>query len=97
MMGETGTRKATYAIQVACQAWSKSHERCHVRFIPSYRRCKVHKNQLIIKAPPPTMTIVLYSCNISAYRHDSDTTVGVRRMESKNSYRKQTNKTRSIY
>ena len=31
MMGETDTRKATYAIQVACRAWSKSHERCHVR------------------------------------------------------------------
>ena len=30
MMGETDTRKATYAIQVACRAWSKSHERCHV-------------------------------------------------------------------
>ena len=31
MMGETDTCEATYAIQVACRAWSKSHERCHVR------------------------------------------------------------------
>src|SRR4051812_11300296 len=46
-------------------------------------RCKVHKKQLIIKSPPPTMTIVFYSCNRSTYRHDSDTTVGVRSMENK--------------
>ena len=29
------------------------------------------------------MTIVFYSCNRSTYRHDSDTTVGVRSMENK--------------
>ena len=88
MLGETGTRKATYAIQVACQAWSKSHERCHVRLAwaaSSHHtaRCKVHKKQLIIKAPLPTVTIVFYSCNTSTYRHGSDTTVGVRSMENK--------------
>ena len=43
MVGETDTRKATYAIQVACQAWSKSHETrsCKVspgRFIPPSRK-----------------------------------------------------------
>ena len=48
MMGETDTRKATYAIQVTCQAWSKSHERCHVRLARAASsqhtaRCKVHK------------------------------------------------------
>src|SRR4051812_29543497 len=88
IMGETDTRKATYAIQVACRAWSKSHERCHVRLARAASshhtaRCKVHKKQLIIKAPPPTMTIVFYSCNGSTYRHGSDTTVGVRSMENK--------------
>src|SRR3954462_14382883 len=88
MLGETGTRKATYAIQVACQAWSKSHERCHARLARAASshhtaRCKVHKKQLIIKAPPPIMTIVFYSCNRSTYRHGSDTTVGVRSMEKK--------------
>ena len=87
MLGETGTRKATYAIQVACQAWSKSHERCHVRLARAAShhaaRCKVHKKQLIIKAPPPIITIVFYSCNRSTYRHVSDTTVGVRSMENK--------------
>ena len=88
MLGETGTGKATYAIQVACQAWSKSHERCHVRLARAASshhpaRCKVHKKQLIIKAPPPIMTIVFYSCNRSTYRHGSDTTVGVRSMEKK--------------
>src|SRR3954463_4580756 len=88
MLGETGTRKATYAMQVACQAWSKSHERCHVRLARATSshhtaRFKVHKKQLIIKASPPTMTIVFYSCNKSTYRHDSDTTIGVRSMENK--------------
>src|SRR4051812_44341911 len=81
MLGETGTRKATYAIQVACQAWSKSHERCHVRLARDASsqhtaRCKVHKKQSTIKASTPTMTIVFYSCNRSTYRHGSDTTVG---------------------
>ena len=88
MLGETATRKATYAIQVACQAWSKSYERCHVRLARAASshhtaRCKVHKKQLIIKAPPPTMTIVFYSCNRSTYRHGSNTTVGVHSMENK--------------
>src|SRR3954469_7935370 len=88
MLGETGTRKATYAIQVACQAWIKSHERCHVRLAQAASshhpaRCKVHKNQSTTKESTPTMTIVFYSCNRSTYRHDSDTTVGVRSMENK--------------
>ena len=26
MVGETDTRKSTYAIQVACRTWSKSHD-----------------------------------------------------------------------
>ena len=89
MLGETGTRKATYAKRVACQAWSKSHERCHVRLARAASsqhtaRCKVHKKQSTIKASTPTMTIVFYSCNRSTYRHGSDTTVGVRSMENKN-------------
>src|SRR4051812_25630496 len=102
MLGETDTRKATYAkLLVACQAWSKSHERCHVRLARAASsqhpaRCKVHKKQSIIKASTPTMTIVFYSCNRSTYRHGSDTTVGVRSMEKK-IYRIQTNKPRSIY
>src|SRR3954469_6800122 len=80
--------QATYAIQVACQAWSKSHERCHVRLdraASSHHpaRCKVHKKQSTTKESTPTMTIVFYSCNISTYRHGSDTTVGVRSMENK--------------
>src|SRR3954464_2839830 len=88
MLGETGTRKATYAIQVACQAWSKSHERCHVRLARAASsqhtaRCKVHKKQSTTKASMPTMTIVFYSCNKSTYRHGSDTTVGVCSMENK--------------
>ena len=87
-MGAIDTRKDTYAIQVACQAWSKSHERCHVRLARAASShhtaiCKVDKKQLIIKSPPPTMTIVFYSCNRSTYRHGSDTTVGVRSMENK--------------
>src|SRR3954465_4942220 len=88
MLGETGTRKATYAIQVACQSWSKSHERCHVRLAraasshhPS--RCKVHKKQSTTKTLTPTMTIVFYSCNKSTYRHGTDTTIGVCSMEKK--------------
>src|SRR3954466_2002006 len=90
MLGETDTRKATYAKQVACQARSKSHERCHVRLARAASsqhpaRCKVHKKQSIIKASTPTMTIVFYSCNRSTYRHGSDTTVGIRSMEKKNS------------
>jgi predicted transcriptional regulator len=32
-VGETDTRKATYAIQVACQTWNKSHVRGHVRLV----------------------------------------------------------------
>ena len=32
-MGETDTRKATYAKQVACQAWNKSHVRGHVMLV----------------------------------------------------------------
>src|SRR3954464_215924 len=88
MLGETDTRKSTYAIQVACQAWSKSHERCHVRLSRAASshypaRCKVHKKQSKTKASTPTMTIVFYSCNRSTYRHGSDTTVGVRSMENK--------------
>src|SRR4051812_1196223 len=88
MLGETDTRKATYAIQVACQAWSKSHERCHVRLARAAlshhpARCKVHKKQSTTKTSTPTMTIVFYSCNRSTYRHGSDTTVGVRSMENK--------------
>ena len=48
MVGETDTRKATYAIQVACQAWSKSHERGHVKLARAASshhpaRCKVHE------------------------------------------------------
>ena len=48
MEGETDTRKATYAIQVACQAWSKSHERGHVKLARAASshyaaRCKVHE------------------------------------------------------
>src|SRR4051812_22491302 len=88
MLGETGTRKATYAIQVACQAWSKSHERCHVRLSRAASshhpaRCKVHKKQSTTKASTSTMTIVFYLCNRSTYRPLSDTTVGVRSMENK--------------
>src|SRR4051812_30238840 len=88
MLGETGTRKATYAIQVACQAWSKSHERCHVRLARAGSshhpaRCKVHKKQSTTKTSMPTMTIVFYSCNRSTYRHGSNTTIGVRSMENK--------------
>src|SRR3954468_17304860 len=90
MLGETGTRKATYAIQVACQAWSKSHERCHIRLARAASshhptRCKVHKKQSTTKASMPTMTIVLYSCNRSTYRHICDTTEGGRSIENKNS------------
>src|SRR3954469_4603108 len=90
MMGEKSHErcKATYAIQVSCRAWRKSHDRCHVRLARAASshhtaRCKVHKRQLIIKAPPPIMTIVFYSCNRSTYRYGSDTTVGVRSMENK--------------
>src|SRR4051812_9700453 len=88
MLGETGTRKATYAIQVACQAWSKSHERCHVglaRAASSHHppRCKVHKNQSKTEASTPIMTIVFYSCNRSTYRNGSNTTEGARSMENK--------------
>src|SRR3954471_4866687 len=88
MLGETGTRKATYAIQVTCQAWSKSHERCHVRLARTASshhpaRCKVHKKQSTAKSSKSTMTIVFYSCNRSTYRHDSDTIVGIRSMENK--------------
>src|SRR3954471_16997609 len=102
MLEETGTRKATYAIQVACQAWRKSHERCHVRLVRAASshhpaRCKVHKKKSTTKASTPMMTIVFYSCNRSTYRHSSDTTVGVRSMENKIFYHMNTNKPRSIY
>src|SRR3954471_24301550 len=88
MLGETGTRKATYAIQVACQAWNKYHEQCHVRLARATSshhpaRCKVHKKQSTTKESTPTMTIVFYLCNRSTYRHGSDTTEGVRSMEKK--------------
>src|SRR3954468_19591365 len=88
MMGETDTRKATYVIQIACQVWSKSHERCHVRLARAASshhpaRCKVHKKQSTTKTSTPTMTIVFYSCNRSTYRHGSGTTVGVCSMENK--------------
>src|SRR3954468_23700810 len=81
--------------------WSKSHKRCHVRLARAASshhtaRCKVHKKQLIIKAPPPTMTIVFYSCNRSTYRHDSDTIVGVRSIENKN-FLPHANKQAKIY
>ena len=101
MLGETCTRKATYAIQVACQAWSKSHERCHVRLArvaSSHHpaRCKVHKKQSTTKASTPTMTIVFYSCNRSTYRHGSNTTIGFRSMENKKIL-PHTNKQAKIY
>src|SRR3954462_9307883 len=102
MLREIGTRKATYAIQVACQAWSKYHERCHVRLARAASshhpaRCKVHKKQSKPKASMPIMTIMFYSCNRSTYRHGSDTTVGVHSMENKKIYPMHTNKPRSIY
>src|SRR3954463_13180321 len=102
MLGGTDTRKATYAKQVACQARSKSHERCHVRLARAASsqhpaRCKVHKKQSIIKASMPTMTIVFYSCNRSTYRHGSETTVGIRSMKKKFFYRKKKKKPRFIY
>ena len=101
MLGETGTRKATYAKRVACQSWSKSHERCHVRLARAASsqhtaRCKVHKKQSTIKASTPIMTIVFYSCNRSTYRHGSDTTEGVRSMENKN-FLSHINKQAKIY
>src|SRR3954471_9442782 len=73
---------------IACQAWSKSHERCPVRLARAASshhpaRCKVHKKQSTTKASTPTMTIVFYSCNRSTYRHGSDTIVGFRSMENK--------------
>src|SRR4051812_9967647 len=102
MLGETDTRKATYAKQVACQARSKSHERCHVRLARAASsqhpaRCKVHKKKSIIKASTPTMTIVFYSCNRSTYRHGSDTTVGIRSMENKKILSHTNTQSRSIY
>jgi hypothetical protein len=33
IVGETDTRKDTYAIRVAYQAWNKSHVRGHVKLI----------------------------------------------------------------
>jgi hypothetical protein len=87
MVGETDTRKATYAIQVACQAWSKSHERGHVKLARAASshhpaRCKVHitRDNKSINAHK---TIVFYSCNQSMHRHGSDTTVGIRSIENK--------------
>src|SRR3954470_15914108 len=53
------------------------------RFIPSYRKMQSTQKQLIIKTPPPIMTIVFYLCNRSTYRPGSDTTIGVRSMEYK--------------
>ena len=87
MVGETDTRKATYAIQVACRAWSKSHERGHVKLARAASshhpaRCKVHitRDNKSINAHK---TIVFYSCNQSTHRHGSDTTVGIRSIENK--------------
>ena len=62
MLGETGTRKATYAIQVACQAWSKYHERGHVRLARAASshhptRCKVHEKQTTTRASTATKTL----------------------------------------
>ena len=59
MVRETDTRKATYAIQVACRAWSKSHERGHVKLARAASshhpaRCKVHVSEATIKASMPT-------------------------------------------
>ena len=59
MVGETDTRKATYAIQVACRAWSKYHERGHVKLARAASshhaaRCKVHDKQETTKASTPT-------------------------------------------
>ena len=87
MVRETDTRKATYAIQVACQAWSKYHERGHVRLARAASshhtaRCKVPitRDNKSINAHK---TIVFYSCNQSMHRHGSDTTVGIRSIENK--------------
>ena len=87
MVRETDTRKATYAIQVACQAWSKSHETrsCKVspgRFIPPSRKMQstLTKDNKSINAHK---TIVFYSCNQSMHRHGSDTTDGIRSIENK--------------
>ena len=33
IVGETDTRKASYAIQVACRTRNKSHERGHVKLV----------------------------------------------------------------
>ena len=86
MVRETDTRKATYAIQVACQAWSKSHERGHVklaRVASSHHpaRCKVHELKTT-KASTPTNHCVLL-VQPSMHRHGSDTTVGIRSIENK--------------
>ena len=59
MVRETDTRKATYAIQVACRAWSKYHERGHVKLARAASshhpaRCKVHESKKITKASTPT-------------------------------------------
>ena len=87
MVRETDTCKATYAIQVACQAWSRSHERGHVKLARTASshhpaRCKVHitRDNKSINAHK---TIMFYSCNQSIHRHGSDTTVGIRSIENK--------------
>ena len=67
MVGETDTRKATYAIQVACRAWSKSHERGHVklaRAASSHYATKMQSTQTKDnKSINAHKTIVFYSCN----------------------------------
>ena len=80
MVEETDTRKATYAIQVACQAWSKYHERGHVRLARAASshhpaRCKIQKEK-DNKSINAHKTIVFYLCNRSTHRDGSDTTVG---------------------
>ena len=91
MMGETDTRKATYAIPVACRAWSKSHERCHVRLAraasshhPARLQSTLTKTNKSINAHN---FIVFYSCNRSMHRHGSDTTDGFVAWKTKKFYR----------
>ena len=80
-MGETDTRGATYAIQVACRAWSKSHERYHVRLARAASSHQTARLQSTLtnneESKNAHKTIVFYSCNRSMHRHGSDTTDGV--------------------
>jgi len=81
IVGETYTRKATYAKQVACQAWSKSHVRGHVklaRAASSHYATKIKitqqgSNNMIINAH-------IHMCSNrakpSTHRYGSDTTDG---------------------